>query len=88
MASNYTFTKKLSAKGNIEMRTNIGYQKAIVLTYVNGYFYINMYNNTKTNPGRCLISYKELEELVVMKILLDKLKPQMVEVSISNLVFI
>lgn len=87
MASNYTFTKKLSAKGNIEMRTNFGYQKAIVLTYVNGYFYINMYNNTKTNPGRCSISYTELEERVVMKTLLDKLKPQMVVVSISNLVF-
>jgi hypothetical protein len=41
MVSNYTFSKKLSKKGNLEMRTNFGFQKAIVLTDVNEYFYIN-----------------------------------------------
>ena len=42
MASNYTFSKKLSKKENLEMRNNFGFQKAIVLTYVNEYFYINV----------------------------------------------
>lgn len=82
MASNYSFTKKLSMKGNMEMRTNFGYQKAVVLTYVNGYFYINLYNNTKSNPGRCSISYSDFEELIKIKGIMDQLKPQMVEVSL------
>ena len=35
---NVSYTKKNSQKGNVEMRTHFGYQKAAVLTYVNGYF--------------------------------------------------
>jgi len=83
MASNYTFSKKLSMKGNLEMRTNFGYQKAIVLTYVNGYFYVNLYNNSKSNPGRCSISYSELEELIKMKDIFEQLMPTMIQVSFS-----
>ena len=57
MASNYTFSKKLSKKGNLEMRTNFGFQKAIVLTDVNEYFYINLYNNSQRiqADAHCLI---------------------------------
>jgi len=70
-------------KGNLEMRTNFGYQKAIVLTYVNGYFYVNLYNNSKSNPGRCSISYSELQELIKMKDIFEQLIPTMIQVSFS-----
>ena len=70
-------------KGNLEMGTNFGYQKAIVLTYVNGYFYVNLYNNSKSNPGRCSISYSELEELIKMKDIFEQLIPTMIQVSFS-----
>ena len=82
MASNYTFSKKMSMKGNMEIRTNFGYQKAVVLTYVNGNFYVNLYNNSKSNPGRCSLSYADLEELITIKGIMDTLKPQMIEVSL------
>ncbi|CAC5407082.1 unnamed protein product [Mytilus coruscus] len=81
MAKNYAFTKKLSMKGNMEMRTNFGIQKAVVLTNVKGNFYINLYNNSKANPGRCSMSYAELEELITIKGIMDTLKAQMVELS-------
>jgi hypothetical protein len=86
MVSNYTFSKKLSKKGNLEMRTNFGFQKAIVLTDVNEYFYINLYNKSQKNPGRCLLSYSDFEELIRIKGVMDQLKPQMVEVSLFYLI--
>ena len=70
-------------KGNLEMRANFGFQKALVLTCVNGHFYINLYNNTPKNPGRCSIGYDELEELISMKaMILDHLIVQMSEVRL------
>ena len=86
MASNYTFSKKLSKKGNVEMRTNFGFQKTIVLTYVNEYFYINLYNNSEKNPGRCSLSYSDFEELIRIKGIINQLKPKMVEVSLFHLI--
>ena len=47
MASNYTFDKQLSKKGNLEIRTNFDFQKTIVLTYVDEYFYIYLHNNSQ-----------------------------------------
>jgi len=70
-------------KGNLEMRTTFGFQKAVVFTYVNGYFYINLYNNTKSNKGRCSISYSELEELIKMKDIYEQFMPTMIQVSFS-----
>ena len=47
MASNYTFDKQLSEKENLEIRTIFDFQKTIVLTYVDEYFYIYLHNNSQ-----------------------------------------
>ena len=78
----YAFTKKLSMRGNLEMRTNFGRQKVIVLTRVNGYYYINLYNNSTKNPGRCSLGYDEFSELMGMSDILEQLKHQFEEVSL------
>jgi len=69
------------------MRTNFGFQKAIVLTDVNEYFYINLCNKSQKNPGRCSLSYSDFEELIRIKGVMDQLKPQMVEVSLFYLIW-
>ncbi|CAC5368670.1 unnamed protein product [Mytilus coruscus] len=69
----YAFAKKNSIKGNLEMRTNFGRNMAIVLTKVNDYFYINLYNNNPRNPVRCSLGYDEFCELVNMKEALEQL---------------
>ena len=63
------------------MRTNFGRQKVIVLTRVNGYYYVNLYNNSTKNPGRCSFGYDEFIELIGMSHILEQLKPQFDEVS-------
>lgn len=69
-------------RGNLEMRTNFGRQKVIVLTRVNGYYYINLYNNSTKNTGRCSLGYDEFSELIGMNHILEQLKHQFEEVSL------
>ena len=77
----YAFTKKQSAKGNWEMRTNFGRNMALVLTKVNDFYYLNLYNNNPRNPGRCSLGWDEFLELAQMKDALMELFPQF-EVSL------
>ena len=77
----YAFTKKQSSKGNLEMRTTFGRHMAIVLTKVNDFYYINLYNNNQKNPGRCSLGWDEFMQLVEMKDVLMELFPQF-EVSL------
>ena len=72
----YAFTKKQSIRGNLEVRTNFGRNMAIVLTKVNDFFYINLYNNNPRNPGRCSLGWDEFMELANMKDALEQLWPE------------
>ena len=72
----YAFCQKTSAKGNQEMRSMFGRNMAVVLTKVNGFFYINFYNNNPRNPGRCSMGWDEFLELIKMKDALEQLFPQ------------
>lgn len=72
----YAFTKKQSIRGNMEMRTTFGRNMAIVLTKVNDFYYINLYNNNPRNAGRCSIGWDEFCELMNMKDTLDPLFPE------------
>ena len=65
------------------MKTSFLFQKAVVFTYMDGYFYVNLYNNTKSNQGRWSISYSKLEELIKMKDIFEQFMPTMIEVSFS-----
>lgn len=72
----YAFCKKMSAKGNLEMRTMFGRNMALIITKVNGFFYVNLYNNNPRNPGRCSLGWDEFQEMVAMKNVLEHLQPQ------------
>jgi len=72
----YAFCKKLSKRGNIEMRTMFGRHMAVVLTKAEGYFYINLYNNNPRNAGRCSMGWDEFLELTNMRTILEQLHPQ------------
>lgn len=72
----YAFTKKQSIRGNMEMRTSFGRNMAVVLTKVNDFYYLNLYNNNPRNPGRCSLGWDEFEELVNMRVALEQLFPQ------------
>ena len=67
--------------GNMEMRTMFGRNMAVVLTKVNDFYYINLYNNNPRNPGRCSLGWDEFLELFNMKEALEQLFPQF-EVSL------
>ena len=79
--TNYAFMKKVSTKGNPEMRTNFGRHMAIVITRVNGFCYVNLYNNNPRNSGRCSLGWDEFCELVTMHDVLDKAMSQFDKVS-------
>ena len=53
-----------------------GRNMALVLTKVNGYFYINLYNNNPHNPGRCSLGWDEFVELSNMRTIMEQLHPQ------------
>jgi len=72
----YAFTKRQSTKNNLEMRTTFGRNMAVVLTKVNGYFYLNLYNNNPRNPGRCSLGWDEYLELTNMTDALVQLFPE------------
>lgn len=85
--TNYAFTKKVSTKGNPEMRTNFGRHMAIVVTRVNGLCYVNLYNNNPRNSGRCSLGWDEFCELVTMHDVLIKAMSQFEKVSCFFLSF-
>ncbi|CAG2246383.1 unnamed protein product [Mytilus edulis] len=72
----YAFCKKNSMKGNLEMRTMFGRNMALVLTKVNGYYYVNLYNNNPRNPGRCSLGWDEFIEMTTMRNVLEQLHSQ------------
>ncbi|VDI77643.1 Hypothetical predicted protein [Mytilus galloprovincialis] len=63
-------------KGNLEMRTMFGRNMALVLTKVNGYHYVNLYNNNPRNPGRCSLGWDEFIEMIAMRNVLEQLHSQ------------
>ncbi|VDI08636.1 Hypothetical predicted protein, partial [Mytilus galloprovincialis] len=63
-------------KGNLEMRTMFGRNMALVLTKVNGYYYVNLYNNNPRNPGRCSLGWDEFIEMTAMRNVLEQLHSQ------------
>ncbi|CAC5405287.1 G2H3 [Mytilus coruscus] len=60
----------------MEMRTNFGRHMAVVLTKVNDFYYVNLYNNNPRNPGRCSLGWDEFLELTNMKEGLEQLFKQ------------
>ncbi|VDH99256.1 Hypothetical predicted protein [Mytilus galloprovincialis] len=63
----------------MEMRTNFGRHMAVVLTKVNDFYYVNLYNNNPRNPGRCSLGWDEFLELTNMKEGLEQLFKQFEE---------
>ncbi|CAG2216807.1 unnamed protein product [Mytilus edulis] len=57
------------------MRTSFGRHMTVVLTKVNDFHYINLYNNPR-NPGRCFLGWDEFLELTNMKEGLEQLFKQ------------